>query len=404
MLAAGDVDGMRVVLDWVSGFIPLALARTAALLPGQAGIFFTEVSDINGLYQSSLYGCIASHDHPPGYPVWLEGKESGGWTRFDFGGNGHGPHAGLMALDYFWQTMDFSTAARYIPIATHSLDFFMTHFLNRTADGNLMIWPSQVLETYWCDWPGWNSSTCATNDLPQLAAVAALASGLLQLPIDSGLLTPAQRAAYAAFERIIPPLPNNGTIFVPAQSYDHVMHNVETPEMYGSHPFRRVTVGRATTDPSTAAALAMGVATLENSFAHGKSGCNGGWCQSVMNAALVGLANTSLELVWGRADTGPAPGFRYPAFAPKAQDSAPSADHYANMNTALQLMLLQSGEDGVNGSLVLLPAWPCWLDVSFKLWGAMNTSVEVVYANSTLVSLDVQPPSRAAAVKWANCV
>jgi hypothetical protein len=54
MLAAGDVDEMRVVLDWVSGFIPLALARTAALLPGQAGIFFTEVSDINGLYQSSL--------------------------------------------------------------------------------------------------------------------------------------------------------------------------------------------------------------------------------------------------------------------------------------------------------------------------------------------------------------
>jgi hypothetical protein len=42
--------------------------------------------------------------------------------------------------------------------------------------------------------------------------------------------------------------------------------------------------------------------------------------------------------------------------------------------------------------------------VSFKLWGARNTSVNVVYAGGALVALDVQPPQRAAAVRWANCV
>lgn len=58
MLAAGDADSIRVVLDWVSGFIPLAVARTATVLPpSNAGIFFTEVSDISGLYQGGLYGC-----------------------------------------------------------------------------------------------------------------------------------------------------------------------------------------------------------------------------------------------------------------------------------------------------------------------------------------------------------
>jgi hypothetical protein len=37
------------------------------------------------------------------------------------------------------------------------------------------------------------------------------------------------------------------------------------------------------------------------------------------------------------------------------------------MNRALQEMLLQSGEDGLNATIVLLPAWPCTWDVQFKL-------------------------------------
>ena len=91
------------------------------------------------------------------------------------------------------------------------------------------------------------------------------------------------------------------------------------------------------------------------------------------------------------------------AFAPHLQDSEPSADHYANLMTALQAMLLQAGGDAED-TLVLLPAWPCELDVRFKLWGARNTTVNVVYATGALVALDVQPPERAAAVRWANCV
>jgi hypothetical protein len=70
----------------------------------------------------------------------------------------------------------------------------------------------------------------------------------------------------------------------------------------------------------------------------------------------------------------------------------------------LQLMLLQTGEDGANGTIVLLPAWPCDIDVSFKLWGPFNTSVEVVYANKSLVSIIVQPPARRSAVRFAACI
>lgn len=68
-------------------------------------------------------------------------------------------------------------------------------------------------------------------------------------------------------------------------------------------------------------------------------------------------------------------------------------------------MLLQTGEDGFgSGTIVLLPAWPCNFDVSFRLHAAQATTVEVVYAGGKLVSLVVDPPSRAAAVRWANCV
>ena len=68
-------------------------------------------------------------------------------------------------------------------------------------------------------------------------------------------------------------------------------------------------------------------------------------------------------------------------------------------------MLVQSGEDGFDATtIVLLPSWPCQWDVSLKLYAPLNTTVELVYTNGTLVSLDVQPPARAGAVKFANCV
>lgn len=148
MLAAGDFDTMRVILDWAASFLPLALARTALLLPGEKGVFFTETVNVFGLYQDGEVSCSP---RPANYPVWLEGPGStGGWVRFDFGGNALGPEAGLMALDYYLHTGDADAAARYIPIATATLDFYSSHYPNRTADGKLLLWPTQVLETYWC--------------------------------------------------------------------------------------------------------------------------------------------------------------------------------------------------------------------------------------------------------------
>ncbi len=75
------------------------------------------------------------------------------------------------------------------------------------------------------------------------------------------------------------------------------------------------------------------------------------------------------------------------------------------MNRCLLDMLLQSGDDGFSSTtIVLFPAWPCEWDVSAKLWGPLNTTVELEYAGGQLINLVVTPQSRAGNVKWANCV
>ena len=49
--------------------------------------------------------------------------------------------------------------------------------------------------------------------------------------------------------------------------------------------------------------------------------------------------------------SGPSPGYRFPAFAPHSQDSEASSDHFANMTTALQWMILQPADNAAGSSL-----------------------------------------------------
>ena len=396
MFASGDYDTLKPVLEWASAFLPLAKARTALLLPGVNGIFFTEMTNAFGMYNGQMFDTCNSSSRPPDYPKWLA---VGGWVRWDFSGNALGPEAGIMAIDLMLHTGNMADAERFVPIATLTLDFIASFYKNRTADGKMLIWPAQALESWWCDWPGWVN--CTQNDMPTIAAAYALIARLLALPPSASyLVTPAQRASYEALAAILPPLPRNGSVWVPGD----VLSNVgpghrEVPELYAVHPFKLFTAGKASLDPSID--LTVGRATWNGSDNAKK---NIGWYYGGIDAALLGMTNESWTMVLDRAtNSPPEKGYRYPAFAPHLQDSEPSADHYANLMTALQTMLLQAGGDAAN-SLILFPAWPCNVDVSFKLWGALNTTVDVVFAGGKLVSLNVMPPERAAAVKWANCV
>lgn len=387
---------MSVVLDWVSGMLPLIQARSQLLL-GFGSFFMTETEDQFGLYQGYEYGCSAATERPPGYPIWLEGPgDEGGWVRYDFGGNGVGLEAGLMAIDYCIRTLDATACAKYVPIATFSLDFYIYHYKNLTSDGKFLIWPTQVLESYWCEWPGWNN--CCENDLPQLSGVTSLVGALLDV-LPTQYLTAEQRARYTNLRSILPglPLTADGTQYAPAWVLSSGSHNAEVPELFASHPFRLNTVGRAFVDESVNLTISR---TTWKALPLAQS--NTGWYYGIMDASYLGLADEAFAMAIDRANQPPPAGYRFPAFAQHYQDYEPSADHYANMMTSLQLQLLQSGED-LAGTIIVFPAWDC-SDVTFKLWGPQATSVSIVFKNQTLVSIDVEPPSRRSAVKFANCV
>jgi len=308
-----------------------------------------------------------------------------------------------MALDYLSWTGDVPLfKARYLKLATQAAEFFMHHFKNTSEDGRVMVWPAQVLESYWCtfDPPSQSFVNCCANDSPTISGMMTLFEKLLQLPPD--IVTPQETAAWKAFrDNLLPALPLDaaGNI-APAKILSTGSHNSEGPELFAIHPHRVFTVGREVASNTN---ISIGRNTVASS-AWAKSG-NSGWNYGINAMALIGDSMGAAAALLERVLMSPAAGYRFPAFAPHLQDFDPSADHFANMNRALQEMLIQSGEDGFfNPTIVLFPAWPCEWDVSFKLWGTLNTTVEVVYAGGKLLSLLVEPSNRASSVKWASCI
>ena len=274
------------------------------------------------------------------------------------------------------------------------------------AHARILFFPVSAfswLVQFWCTW---NTTTqafenCCSNDSPTVSGMIGLFDKLLALP--PGLATPQQVTDWTTFQRqLMPRLPvtADGLSIAAAEVISTGKHNSEGPELYAVHPHRIFTRGR---EVASGKNISLGVRTVASST--WAKDANKGWSYGINAYALVGDAASASHQVLERAATQPALGYRWPGFAPHEQDFEPSADHFANMNRALQEMLIQSGDDGFTATtIVLLPAWPCEWDVSFKLWGPMKTSIEVVYASGKLVSLHVDPAERRSAVQWASCV
>ena len=73
------------------------------------------------------------------------------------------------------------------------------------------------------------------------------------------------------------------------------------------------------------------------------------------------------------------------------------------MRIAMHEMLMGKLDDDAH-SITLFPGWPSksW-DVSFKLHGALNTTVEAACVKGRLTKLLVTPPSREKDVVLYNC-
>eukprot|EP00475_Leptophrys_vorax_P009811 TRINITY_DN164_c0_g3_i1.p1 TRINITY_DN164_c0_g3~~TRINITY_DN164_c0_g3_i1.p1 ORF type:complete len:772 (-),score=187.26 TRINITY_DN164_c0_g3_i1:117-2207(-) len=391
MLPNGDFDLFETVLQYYEQMLPFSSFRTEKFF-NHTGIFFTETKTIFGSYAPSDYGC--GNSRPAGFPP---GFLLSNWTRFDYAGNAGGPEVAMMLLDHFMYTQDEATLKRYLPIASMTVEFFFYHYHNRTAEGKYIFWPTQALESFWCDWPS-TAENCPNNDHPTVASMHALTTRLLSLP--ETLTTSKQRDLWRSFNALLPDftLTKDGKAFEPAAFYVPVRQNEETPELYSVHPFRLFTLGKKITEKQS-------IERSINSFFSSKYAYsyNVGWNYGILNAALLGLTNMTEKMILERIATSPPQGYRFPGFAPHIQDFEPSADHYAVYNTAINWMLMQPADDAQD-SILLFPAWPCNWEVSFKMYGPRNTIVEVVYEDGQLKQLQVTPAERKSDLIMVNCV
>jgi hypothetical protein len=399
MLAAGDFDEQRVVLAYYENLARLLGPRTLAWF-NHSGLWTTETHTLFGAYTGPDYGgagCALAR--PSGYPPSLGASR---FIHLDAGGDSGTAEWALMALDRLAHTGD----ASFLPLAFGAADFFMYHWprLNATT-GRAVLWPVQVLEGWQCDF---NASAgafqdCCSDDAPTISGMLALFEKLLQLP--PALATAEQRARWREFSELrMPALPlapdGSGGVAAARVLNRGGSGSGEAPTLYPIHPHRWFTKGR---EVATGRSLDVALASLRAADAFVQA--NVGWHYGLLAAALVGAADVAAPLLLARAASGSAPGYRWPGFAPKYQDSAPSFDHFSNMNRCLLDMLLQGGEDGFeNATIVLFPAWPCTWDVDLRLHATQNTTVELSYAGGALRGLVVTPASRAGAVRFANCV
>ena len=310
MLIAGDFDEMKVILDYYANIEKLLSPRTL-LYWNHTGMWTTETHHLSGAYTMGDYGC----DRPAGYPVELE---QSGYLHLDQGGDSGTGEYSLMVLDYFLWTNDTEALVPYLSIATQAAAYLMHHFSNRSDDGKVIVWPAQVLETWWCDYDvGVGIQNCCADDSPTISAMHILFEKLLALPVS--ITNAADRLAWTQFQQILPDLPVINNIIAPARVLSNGVHNDEGPELYAIHPHRLYTKGRAV---ATGLDISIGLATF---YASKFATENSGWNYGLNVAALLGIADVAMENALARALTPPASGYRFQGFAPHMQDFDPSA-------------------------------------------------------------------------------
>ncbi|MCP5537859.1 MAG: hypothetical protein H7A51_16700 [Akkermansiaceae bacterium] len=279
-----------------------------------------------------------------------------------------GPELVWMMLDAYDHSGDEKLLQqRILPTAVAVVRFFDGYYKTNT-DGQLVMHPSQALETWW---------DC-TNPMPELAGLRAIIPRLLALPSDS--VPAATRAELKSFLAKLAPLPvrdtPDGKALAPATICKD-KRNVENPELYAVFPFRLCSFEKDNRQ--------LGINALKHRWDRG----NSGWRQDDLFMTYLGQTELARKNLVARARQNDK-NSRFPAFWGPNYDWVPDQDHGGVLTRTFQTMLMQSEGD----QIYLLPAWPKDWDVNFKLHAPHNTTVEGVYKNGKLEKLTVTPESR----------
>lgn len=284
-----------------------------------------------------------------------------------------------------------------LPCAEAGIDYYANRFTKRGPRGKMLMDGVGCAETY----QGVN------NPCTEIGCLKYLLTKLLSFEIDA-----ARRSKWSQLLQEMPGVPlrriRGMDLLAVGDTYDSGREICESPELYSIYPFRQVWLGRP--ELLANARQSFHVRNISLDGTDDKQAVEtGGWQSAPVQAAYLGLAREAARLAsinfndqfihWtdNVAPDAPfprRPRARFPAFWECKMDGTPDNDHGANSANTLQAMLLQS--DGKR--IFLLPAWPEDWDVSFKLTATFNTTVECVYRNGSVQSLNVTPASRRADV------
>ena len=315
-IAQGDFDTMRAFLDFYLRMLPYNEERTKVQFLGTdtvitAGAFYEETCTQFGMYNEGDWGC----NHPIPAP---NGASSNTFIRFHWTG---GLELSLMLLDYYDATGDEDDLKRYLPMAIAVVEAFRQRFPNKNATtGKIDMFPAQALETYQCPDPT-KRDGCPTNPSTDIGGLMSVLPRLIALPTSLPFVTAAQRSKWAAHLAALPALPldvaNSAKGSFATQKLAPIQngawknqgrHNSENTELYVAHPFRLYGVGKP------------GLALAQQTYSERHSPCNDGWCQDIIQAAMLNLTNDAANYLAQRATAATAKGFRFKGFAPHNQD------------------------------------------------------------------------------------
>ena len=365
MLACGDYDLMMPLFRMYRDMIPLEENRTKTWFD-HGGAFIGEVVHFWGMYRNGDYGIPYIERRDQNLPV---GELMGKWSGFIRREYTASPGLMALMLDYYEHTRDEDFLREtLLPTCDALLAFWNKHYKTDDA-GRMIMYPAQVLETYWD----------ARNPTPDVAGLQWVLGKLLEIPEEK---TGARRREFwQKLSAEVPPLPmgeeNGRQCILPAAWTDEKMHNGENGELYAVFPFRLYGVGKPHLD------------VARFTFTRRKATGNVGWVQVGVQAAYLGLTDTAVQDVVSRAQNKDEKS-RFPAFWVLHADWVPNQCHGGNMMMALQTMLMQADD----GNILLLPAWPDNWDVDFKLHAPEKTVVEGTVKNGKLVRLTTDPASR----------
>ncbi|XP_062510609.1 uncharacterized protein LOC134186626 [Corticium candelabrum] len=387
MLASGDLDLLRAVYPFYLRLLPLVGNRTQIYF-NHSGGYFPETMTHFGTYENGGlgYGCTQKQKDI--------GIPDNTYIRYHIVGS---LELVFLMLDDFHFTQDKTVAETFLlPIAEMVLTYYDEHWPQKDSQGKTIFFPAQSLETWQCKSVPARVEDCVTNPTPDMAGLHAILPRMLQLPASGVTVDPKEVDRWKRMLGSLPEIPvgkdqHGATVVTPGEKLPARTSNSENTELYTVHPFRLYTFA-GTNETLTLA---------RNTYNARRFPCNNGWCQDVMDAALLGLTDDAKGKVTDRAKASPAAGWRFTGFAAHYQDYEPSLDHLSTMRTAVHYMLVQWSS--VNDTVFLFPSWPTQWDVTFRLHAPLSTVIEASCIGGKLKSLTVTPDTRKKDIKVINC-